>query len=148
MFRHASTDADGWLPAPSQTFGCFPSDDRLQTSSEIAVATKLREIPRAGQDHPQVLGDQPTGRLRVAVLPRALTGQLARNCPDVVLDVTTHERRGDNVTVDLDGGLYRKDFIGGKPGRSARPRRPIVRGPSRGAVMPAGDRLPLRTRAQ
>src|SRR5436853_1669372 len=64
------------------------------------------------------LRDRPAGRVRLIVSPIAATtvlapklGQFARDYPDVVLDVTTDESRGDVVGVGLNVGNPFGEFI-------------------------------------
>src|SRR6266704_10660 len=64
------------------------------------------------------LRDKPAGRVRLLVSPLAATtvlapklGQLARDYPDVVLDVTTDESRVDLVAAGFDAGIHLGEFI-------------------------------------
>lgn len=62
--------------------------------------------------------DTPTGRVRLLVSSLAALpvlgpklGQFARRCPDVVLDVTTEEKRVDLVAGGYDAGIHYGEFI-------------------------------------
>jgi DNA-binding transcriptional LysR family regulator len=65
------------------------------------------------------LRERPAGRVRLVVSPLAATivlapklAQFARNCPDVVLDVTTtNESRFDLVAERFDAGIHLGEFI-------------------------------------
>lgn len=64
------------------------------------------------------LRGKPTGRVRLVVPPLAAgsvlgpkLGQFARTYPDVVLDITTDERRVDLVAVGYDAGAHYGEFI-------------------------------------
>jgi DNA-binding transcriptional LysR family regulator len=64
------------------------------------------------------LRDKPTGRVRLIVSPLAAVpvlgarlGEFARTYPDVVLDITTDERRVDLVAGGYDAGIHYGEFI-------------------------------------
>ena len=74
---------------------------------------------RGALDQVSGLRDRPAGRVRLVVSPLAATmvlapklGQLAREYPDVVLDVTsTNEGRFDLVAGHFDAGIHLGEFI-------------------------------------
>jgi DNA-binding transcriptional LysR family regulator len=64
------------------------------------------------------LRDRPAGRVRLVVSPLGVTavlapklGQFAREYPDVVLDITSSERRVDLVAGRFDAGIHLGEFI-------------------------------------
>lgn len=64
------------------------------------------------------LGERPAGRLRLVVSPLATMtllapklGRFARDFPDIVLDVTTDERRVDLVARRFDAGIHLMEFV-------------------------------------
>lgn len=73
---------------------------------------------REAVDQVTSLRDKPAGRVRLLVPRLAATtvlapklGQLARDYPDIVLDVTTDDRRVDIVAEGFDAGINLGEFI-------------------------------------
>src|SRR5438270_12843333 len=73
---------------------------------------------REAVDQVTSLRNKPAGRVRLLVPRLAATtvlapklGQLARDYPDIVLDVTTHDRRLDIVAEGFDAGINLGEFI-------------------------------------
>lgn len=73
---------------------------------------------RAGLDQLAGFRDKPAGRLRLLVPRLAVSsvlapklGQFARDCPDVLLDVTTDDTRMDLVASGFDAGIQFGEYI-------------------------------------
>jgi DNA-binding transcriptional LysR family regulator len=91
-----------------------PTDAGEQLVASLRPA--LGDI-RGALDRISGLRESPVGRVRLLMSPLASPvlapklGQFARDFPDVVLDVTTHESRVDLVAGGFDAGIHFGEFI-------------------------------------